>query len=180
MRTPVSLIVAAVAAMALTGCAEEKTPESQPPPASAGTTPTATAAPTKADTARDVCALLTVGEVSDLIGQTAAVDTDKKPVAGRDCTWLGKQPALHQVYLQVFTGASYYGPTRWGGSPEPVAGLGDESFLIKKSPLGATVGFRDGDNVVFLNYQILLNRDPNPGAASDKMVALAKAVKERM
>lgn len=174
MRIPITLIAATAAVLALGACGKDE-------PTATNTTPgaTTTASSTK-DTGKEACSLISVAEASEIMGQTAEVDSAPTALSGKQCVWLGKNPQLHQLQLQVFKGKAYYGPDKWTGTPETVAGLGDEAFLVRKSMLGATVGFRKGDTVVFLNYQILLSRDPDPGAKADKMIALAKQVHGRL
>lgn len=132
-----------------------------------------TGAPADELAALDACSLLTVEEVTALFGQPARIDSPSATTASADCVWLGDESGLHQLHLQLYTGASFYGPTRWAGTPEEVSGLGDEAFVIRSSPLGATAGFRAGEQVAFLNYQILLSGD-SVGERADQLVELLR------
>lgn len=164
------LINVAVAALGSAGCGtSEPAATGSPAPAlavtAAQTTPASTA----------VCDLLTVDQATDLFGAQAKAEPSRRPA--RECTWIASGGGMHQLHVQIYQGKSYYSAAAWGGNPEPVVGLADEAFLIRKAGLGATVGYRHGDTAVLVNYQILLTRDPDPGAKADKLIALAKAIK---
>ncbi|GIJ76181.1 Protein of unknown function [Micromonospora phaseoli] len=125
-----------------------------------------------------VCELLTVAEAGGLFGTTATIDSGEGST--RECVWVGRDGGMHQLHLQVYTGRSYYSPARWGGTGEPVTGLGDEAFLIRSSPLGVTAGTRDGEQVVFLNYQILLGANAKPAQRADNVTRLLRTAVDRL
>ncbi|WP_139131548.1 DUF3558 family protein [Micromonospora halophytica] len=129
-------------------------------------------------TAVAVCELLTIAEAGDLFGTAATVDSGEEST--RECVWVGRDGAMHQLHLQVYTGRSFYSPARWGGTGEPVTGLGDEAFLIRSSPLGVTAGTRDGEQVVFLNYQILLSANAKPAQRADNVTRLLRTAVDRL
>lgn len=167
-----------------TGCgaADDATPAPAAAPTTNSTEPEAAeAGSTEAGASAAgaaVCDLLTVAEAGDLFGATAAVDSDADST--RECVWVGREGALHQLHLQVYTGQSFYSPARWGGTGEPVTGLGDEAFLIRSSPLGVTAGTRDGEQVVFLNYQILLGANAKPAERADDVTQLLRTAVGRL
>lgn len=180
MGRAAGILTAAV--LTLTGCggpAEEGAAPASVTTAGAtgpGTAPTG--APAQDDPAPGAgtaaCDLLTVAEVGELFGVTATVD-DKIPAGStKECLWAGRAGAMHQLHLQVYTGTSYFSPARWGGTAAPVTGLGDEAFLVRSSPLGTTAGTRDGERVVFLNYQILLSADARPADRADAVTDLLR------
>lgn len=171
MRSPF-LICVAVAVLGGAGCAGGE-PAATGSPAPVSATAPAAAASTSAATA--VCDLVTTEQATDLFGAQAKAEPSRSPA--RECVWTASGGGMHQLHVQVYQGKSHYSAAVWGGSPEPVQGLGDEAFLVRKAGLGATVGYRHGSTVVIVNYQILLTRDPDPGAKADKLVALAKAIR---
>jgi hypothetical protein len=182
-RMAVMAVAVTLTALA-TGCGAAD--DGAPTPAAASTTTSDGAGSTEAGSTEAgataagaaVCELLTIAEAGDLFGATAAVDSDEKST--RECVWVGRQGALHQLHLQVYTGQSFYSPARWGGTGEPVTGLGDEAFLIRSSPLGVTAGTRNGEQVVFLNYQILLSANAKSADRADDVTQLLRTAVGRL
>jgi hypothetical protein len=172
------VICVAVTVLGVAGCAGDEPAATGSPAPVSTTAPTAAATPTAAPGASAstaVCDLVTVDQATDLFGVQAKAEPSRSPA--RECTWTASGGGMHQLHVQVYQGKNYYSAAAWGGSPEPVAGVGDEAFLVRKAGLGATVGYRYGNTAVFVNYQILLTRDPDPGAKADKLIALAKAIR---
>src|SRR5690606_2242209 len=168
-----TLAVCGLVAGLVAGCDDDSGSGTAPgaEPTAADTTtaaaPRPDSAPPAEPAAADACELLTVDEVSGLFGLAASIKDDGPSAAITDCVWTGEGEGLtlHQLHLQIYTGAAFYGPDRWAGEPVPVPGLGDEAFLVRDSILGATVGYRQGQQVVFLNYQILLSPGSDPGSS---------------
>lgn len=185
MLRPVAWAGALLTLVLVAACDEDADPAGgpaeTPAPVVAGTAPapesTAAAQP---DAVGGACDLLTLTEAGDLFGQSATLDGDDPTTATSQCVWLGENPGLHQLHLQIYAGESFFDPARWAGTPEPVSGLGDEAFLIRSSPLGTTAGYRLGEQVVFLNYQILLSPDADPSASADQLLDLLRQVSERI
>jgi hypothetical protein len=129
----------------------------------------------------DVCALLTVEEVSGLLGSAARVDdSGAAVVAGADCTWIADEVGLEQLHLQTFTSSSYYAADAWGGPSEPLDGPGDEAFVVRTGPLGATAGYREGDRVVLLNLQQLVGGGSRTaGDRADEVAGMLATIHDR-
>jgi hypothetical protein len=135
------------------------------------------------------CDLLTTEEVSALFGSPAElVPGEAGPVdVASTCIWqadVGAEasPTLYQLRLSVYEGGERFDANLWGGSPEPVEGLGDEAFVVRSGgTLGTTAGYRSGERSVFLSYAILLNPDaPDPEAQADEVVELLRTVDRRL
>jgi hypothetical protein len=167
MRT-VLLIAAGLLSLSATACGDSTPVTGSPAPVSTPTPALSSGAPQ----ATSVCNLLSQDQVTSLFGVTAGNEPSRNPA--RECMWTANR--THQLHVQVYQGRNHYSAAAWGGTPEPVAGLADEAFVVRKAGLGATVGFRKANTTVFLNYQILLTRDANPGAKADTLIALAQTI----
>jgi hypothetical protein len=140
------------------------------------TTTTTEAAPVDNPT----CDLLTLDAVSALFGEHAEV----VPADGAgSCLWQAEagdraDPVLYQLQLSVYEGGGPFDPAAWGGEPEPLAGIGDEAFLVREGgTLGTTAAYRDAARSVVLSYGILLSPDaPDPAAQADQVVDLLRTV----
>ncbi|HET6951388.1 MAG TPA: hypothetical protein VFI47_13485 [Acidimicrobiales bacterium] len=131
------------------------------------------------------CDLLATERVSELFGHEATVlapDAGAAEVAG-SCTWQAEaagddSPAVYQLQLSVYPGGAFYDATAWGGTPEPVSGLGDEAFVVRDGGAqGTTAGYRDAARSVFLTYAVLVDPDaPGPSGQADAVVSLLRDV----
>jgi hypothetical protein len=133
------------------------------------------------------CRLLTTRQVSALFGHPAHPQPggDGAKVAS-GCLWQAQvggedSPTLYQLQLSVYEGGGTFDTTSWGGTAEPVEGLGDQAFVVRDGAQGTTAGYRDGDRSVFLSYGILLAPDaPAPGKQADQVVDLLRTVHTRL
>ena len=132
------------------------------------------------------CRLLTTKQVTALFGHPArTVPGGGTAEVASGCLWqaqAGAQeaPTLYQLQLSVYEGGAF-DTAAWGGTPEPVAGLGDQAFVVRAGAQGTTAGYREGDRSVFLTYGILLDPSaPDPGRQADQVVELLRAVHARL
>lgn len=140
-----------------------------------------------ATTARSAaCRLLTTGQVSALFGHAArTVPLSAGADVASGCLWQAQTgsadaPTLYQLQLSVYESGAF-DTTSWGGTAEPIAGLGDQAFVVRDGVQGTTAGYRDGDRTVFLSYGILLDpAAPSPAAQADQVVGLLRAVHDRL
>jgi hypothetical protein len=145
---------------------------------------TTTVSTTAAPVDNPTCDLLAQDAVSDLFGEEAQV----VPADGAgSCLWQAEtggrsEPVLYQLQLSVYEGGGPFDPAAWGGEPEPLAGIGDEGFLVREGgTLGTTAAYRDAARSVVLSYGILLSPDaPDPGAQADQVVDLLRTVHDRL
>jgi uncharacterized protein DUF3558 len=153
-----------IAVLGLTGCAEAEpvSAESDAPSASTSGTP---APPTGT-----VCDLLTNEAVAAFMGQPARVDEGNDT----ECVWLADSDGIYQLHLQVYTGRAFYAPQQWG-TTEPVAGIGQEAFLVRQAVVGTVAGYWDGQRAVFLNYATLVDGGASAEKA-DELVLLLRVV----
>jgi hypothetical protein len=133
------------------------------------------------------CRLLRTTEVSALFGSDATVAPGGAGPAdvAASCLWQAEvggdaSPTLYQLQLSVYETGTL-GTDSWGGQPEPVRGIGDEGFLVRKGTLGTVAGYREGDRSVVLSYGILLAPDaPDSAAQADEVVDLLRTVQRRL
>ena len=132
------------------------------------------------------CRLLTTGQVASLFGHPArTVPGGGTASVASGCLWQAQAgtadaPTLYQLQLSVYEGGAF-DTASWGGTPEPIAGLGDQAFVVRNGAQGTTAGYRDGDRSVFLTYGILLDpKAPSSARQADQVVGLLRAVQARL
>jgi hypothetical protein len=132
------------------------------------------------------CRLLTTEQVSTLFGHPArTVPGGGTAKVASGCLWQAQAgaedaPTLYQLQLSVYEGGAF-DTASWGGTARPVAGLGDQAFVVPDGTQGTTAGYRDGDRSVFLTYGILLDPSaPSPARQADQVVDLLRAVQDRL
>jgi hypothetical protein len=174
-----ALALAALAALALgpacSGGGDEKASD------------TGSSAVTTAAEPSPACRLLRTAEVSALFGSDARVTPGGAGPAdvATTCLWQAQvggdaSPTLYQLQLSVYETGTL-GTDSWGGTPEPVPGIGDEGFLVRKGTLGTVAGYREGDRSVVLSYGILLAPDaPDSAKQADQVVDLLRTVQRRL
>ncbi len=165
------LALAAVAGLTLAaamGCGND-VPGGIADPGPAATTAVveASATPLGASQAVRACDMLSVEAVSQFVGQPVRVDE----LSASACVWLA-ETGTQQVHLQVYRQRSYFSPTTWGGTPEPIDGIGEEAFLIRQTVAGTVAAYWDGEHAVFLNYTVL-----SGGSSQDKADQLVELLR---
>jgi hypothetical protein len=132
------------------------------------------------------CRLLTTAQVTALFGHPAStVPGGGTASVASGCLWQAQAgtadaPTLYQLQLSVYEGGAF-DTGAWGGTPEPIAGLGDQAFVVRNGAQGTTAGYRDGDRSVFLTYGILLDpKAPSSARQADQVVGLLRAVQARL
>jgi hypothetical protein len=164
-RTALAMI-AALALIMVAGCGGD-TPPAEPTqtiPASATVeVPTGAAGVPLA-----ACDLLSLEAVSEFLGQPAQVDE----LSTNSCVWLADPQGSRQVHLQVYGRYSYFSPTTWGGTPEPIEGIGEEAYLIRQAVVGTVAASWDGEHAVFLSYTVL-----DGGRSEDRAEALVELLR---
>lgn len=134
------------------------------------------------------CKLLKTTEVTDLFGHPAKVvpGTSGPSAVASTCLWQAQvgasdAPTVYQLQLSVYEKGGTVDSAALGGVAEPVSGLGDAGFLVRKGSLGTTAAYRQGARSVVLSYAILLSPDaPDSSAQADQVVDLLRDVHDRL
>jgi hypothetical protein len=134
------------------------------------------------------CKLLKTAEVTDLFGHTAKIvpGTAGPSAVASTCLWQAQvgasdAPTVYQLQLSVYEKGGTIDSAALGGVAEPVAGLGDAGFLVRKGSLGTTAAYRQGTRSVVLSYAILLSPDaPDSSAQADQVLDLLRDVHDRL
>jgi hypothetical protein len=136
--------------------------------------------------AEGACALVAIGDVSELFGEDAQVvpaagDTPASTV----CLWEASSgdddfPIRHQLQLSVYDGGGPLDPAAYGQGAEAVDGLGDEAFVVADGALGTTAGYQAGERTVIVTYGIVGGDDaPSPADQADAVVELLRSTEGR-
>lgn len=104
------------------------------------------------------CGLLSADEAAEVIAGPSAEGEQSGMLStetgASDCTWNRADGSSTSLTVTVHGDASIWDVERFTGTkdPERVSGLGDESYIALSS-FQDTIGFRQGDVVVFLTTQ---------------------------
>ena len=134
------------------------------------------------------CKLLKTAQVTDLFGHPAKVvpGTSGPSAVASTCLWQAQvgasdAPTVYQLQLSVYEKGGTVDSAALGGIAEPVSGLGDAGFLVRKGSLGTTAAYRQGARSVVLSYAILLSPDaPDSSAQADQVLDLLRDVHNRL